>query len=87
MFEFYDMYTIRIYTAKKKKSWSLEILIQKAPLPLVRNHSVSYGRFKRRLVDSVESEQTTIYMWFGSFYLVSISLSVGYFLTMPAASP
>ena len=54
MFEFYDMYTIRIYTAKKKKSWSLEILIQKAPLPLVRNHSVSYGRFKRRLVDSVQ---------------------------------
>ena len=42
---------IRIYNAKKKKSWSREILIQKAPLPLVHSRSVSYGRFKRRLVD------------------------------------
>ena len=43
---------IRIYNAKgKKKSWSREILIQKAPLPFVHSHSVSYGWFKRRLVD------------------------------------
>ena len=35
---------IRIYNAKKKKSWSCEILIQKARLPLVHSHSVSYGR-------------------------------------------
>ena len=38
-------------TLRKKKSSSPEILIQIAPLPLVHSHSVSYGRFKRRLVD------------------------------------
>ena len=31
------------------------MLIQKAPLPLVHSHSVSYGRFKRRLVDFLSS--------------------------------
>ena len=33
-----------------------EILIQKTPLPLVHSHSVSYGRFKRRLVDFLSIE-------------------------------
>ena len=51
---------IRIYNAKKKKSWSREILIQKAPLPLVHSHSVSYGRFKRRLVDFLSIEYWTL---------------------------
>ena len=32
------------------------MLIQKAPLPLVHSHSVSYGRFKRRLVDFLSIE-------------------------------
>ena len=36
--------------AKKKKS------IQKALLPLVHSHSVSYGQFKRRLVDFLSIE-------------------------------
>ena len=31
-------------------------MIQKAPLPLVHSHSVSYGRFKRRLVDFLSIE-------------------------------
>ena len=31
-------------------------LIQKVPLPLVHSHSVSYGRFKRRLVDFLSIE-------------------------------
>ena len=31
---------IRIYNAKKKKSRSREILIQKSPVPLVHSHSV-----------------------------------------------
>ena len=39
------------FESTKKKSSSREILIQIAPLPLVHSHSVSYGRFKRRLVD------------------------------------
>ena len=35
------------------------MLIQKAPLPLVHSHSVSYGRFKRRLVDFLPIEYWT----------------------------
>ena len=32
------------------------MLIQKAPLPLVHSHSVSYDRFKRRLVEFLSIE-------------------------------
>ena len=32
----------------------------KAPLPLVHSHSVSYGRFKRRLVDFLSIEYWTL---------------------------
>ena len=42
-------------TTLRKKLRSREILIQKAPLPLVRSHSVSKSRFKRRLVDFLSS--------------------------------
>ena len=42
------------------KSWSREILIQKAPLPFVHSHSVSYGWFKRRLVDFLSIEYWTL---------------------------
>ena len=43
-------------TLREKKLWSREILIQKAPLPFVHSHSVSYGWFKRRLVDFLSIE-------------------------------
>ena len=36
------------------------MLIQKAPLPLVHSHSVSYGRFKLRLVDFLSIEYWTL---------------------------
>ena len=38
------------------------MLIQKAPLPLVHSHSVSYGRFKRRLVDFLSIEHWTLWI-------------------------
>ena len=43
-------------TMLRKKNHAPEILIGKAPLPLVNSHSVSYGRFKRRLVDFLSIE-------------------------------
>ena len=36
------------------------MLIEKAPLPLVHGHSVSYGRFKRRLADFLSIDYWTL---------------------------
>ena len=41
-------------------------MIQKARLPLVHSHSVSYGRFKRRLVDFLSIEYWTL----GAFWII-----------------
>ena len=57
---------IGIYDAKKeKKSWSREILIQKAALPSVHSHSVSYGRSERPFsrLSSEESRKDKIHVW------------------------
>ena len=54
------LYVFESTTLRKKKSWSREILIKKVPSPLVHSHSVSYGRFKRRLVDFLSIEYWTL---------------------------
>ena len=65
---------IRIYNAKGKKSWSREILIQKAPLPFVHSHSVSYGWFKRRLVDFLSIDEYWSFSSCSRSNLLAVSL-------------
>ena len=67
-------------TLRKKLTITQKILIQKSPLPLVHSHSVSYGRFKRRLVDFLSIEYWTLLFYSGQwcFYHILASSVICY---------
>ena len=67
-------------TLRKKLTITRKILIQKSPLPLVHSHSVSYGRFKRRLVDFLSIEYWTLLFYSGQwcFYHILASSVICY---------
>ena len=89
LFEFYHMTDIYSNLQRwGKKSRSREILIRKSPLPIAHSHSVSYGRFKSRLVGRLV-DFLSIEYWTLLFYTVQwcfyhiLASSVIYYWTDP----